>query len=179
MSSYDMLIYLSMSFFLYGFLGWIIENLFSYFAKGHLQEDGFLSGPFKPMYAIAMTILIFFAEFTKVNLIILLGLCFIVPTIVEYVTGYLIRRYFHKNYWDYSELNYNYQGLVCLSFSFAWTVLTFIGIKYFQPFIVNTIFDIISPIAFLIVAFLSIIILVDIGTTFIKEFNLQRVRIKN
>lgn len=101
------------------------------------------------------------------------------PTIVEYVTGYLIRRYFHKNYWDYSELNYNYQGLVCLSFSFAWTVLTFIGIKYFQPFIVNTIFDIISPIAFLIVAFLSIIILVDIGTTFIKEFNLQRVRIKN
>ena len=178
MNNYGMIIYLAMSFFLYGFLGWVIENLFSYFVKGYFQQDGFLSGPFKPMYAIAMTILVFFAEFTKVNFFILLSLCFIVPTLVEYVTGYTIRRYFHKIYWDYSELNYNYQGLICLSFSIAWTALTFIGIKYFQPYIVNNLLDIISPIAFFIVVFLSIIIIADIGATLIKEVNLQRMRIK-
>ena len=42
------------NFFVYGFIGWIIENIFSYYIHGHFQKDGFLKGPFKPMYAIAM-----------------------------------------------------------------------------------------------------------------------------
>ena len=42
------------NFFIYGFIGWIIENIFSYYIHGHFQKDGFLKGPFKPMYAIAM-----------------------------------------------------------------------------------------------------------------------------
>lgn len=175
-NNYNLITYLAMSFFLYGFLGWVIENLFSYFAKGHFQEDGFLRGPFKPMYAIAMTILIFFAEVMKVNFFILLILCFIVPTVVEYVTGYIIRRYLHKDYWDYSTLNYNYQGLICLSFSVAWTVLTFIGVKYFQPYIVTPMFDIIAPISYLAVTLLTLVVILDIGSTFIKELNLQKVR---
>ena len=50
MNNYGLIVYLTLSFFLYGFIGWIIENVFSYFTKGHFQEDGFLWGPFKPMY---------------------------------------------------------------------------------------------------------------------------------
>ena len=42
------------NFFIYGFIGWIIENAFCYYVNGHFQYDGFLKGPFKPMYAIAM-----------------------------------------------------------------------------------------------------------------------------
>ena len=42
------------NFFIYGFLGWILENVFSYAITGHYKEEGFLIGPFKPMYAIAM-----------------------------------------------------------------------------------------------------------------------------
>lgn len=178
MYNYDFLIYIAMSFLLYGFLGWCIENLFSYFTKGHFQEDGFLNGPFKPMYAIAMAVLIFLAEVTKVNIFILLIFCFIVPTVVEYVTGFVIRRYFHKDYWDYSNLTYNYQGLICLSFSFGWAVLTFIGVRYFQPYIIKPLFDIIAPISSLIVVILSVVVILDIASTFMKEINLQRVRIK-
>lgn len=178
MNNYGWILYLAISFFLYGFIGWIIENVFSYFTKGHFQEDGFLWGPFKPMYAIAMTILIFFTEVVKVNNFILIPLCFIVPTIVEYVTGYIIRRYFHKDYWDYSNLNYNYQGLVCLSFSTAWSLLTFIGVRYFQPYIVKPILYIIYPISYLAVILFSIALILDITATLFKEINIQRLRIK-
>ena len=30
------------NFFIYGFLGWILENVFSYFKKGHMQKEGFV-----------------------------------------------------------------------------------------------------------------------------------------
>ena len=29
------------NFFVYGFIGWIIENVFSYYIHGHFQKDGF------------------------------------------------------------------------------------------------------------------------------------------
>ena len=34
------------NFFIYGFIGWIIENIFSYYIHGYFQKDGFLKGPF-------------------------------------------------------------------------------------------------------------------------------------
>ena len=178
MNNYGLILYLTLSFFLYGFIGWIIENVFSYFTKGHFQEDGFLWGPFKPMYAIAMTILIFFGDVVKVSTIILIPLCFLVPTIVEYVTGYLIRRYFHKDYWDYSKLNYNYQGLVCLSFSIAWSLLTFIGVRYFQPYIVKPLLSTIYPISYLAVILFSVVLILDITFTLLRGINIQRLKIK-
>ena len=56
MTSY--LWYFMFNFFLYGMIGWIIEEIYCFAVTGHFQEDGFLYGPFKPMYAIAMSILI-------------------------------------------------------------------------------------------------------------------------
>lgn len=176
MQKYNLITYFIMTFLLYGFLGWIIENIFCYFTKGRFQEDFFLYGPFKPMYAIAMTTLIFFAEVVKVNSFILLVLCFIVPTLVEYITGYLIRKYFHKDYWSYSELKYNYQGLICLSFSFAWALLTFIGVKYFQIYITKPMFNLIWPMARFLSIVLIIVLIFDIGFTF---SNMIPTRIRN
>ncbi|HBF6445007.1 TPA: hypothetical protein KOT04_003754, partial [Clostridioides difficile] len=49
MDNVGSLLYFLFNFFLYGFIGWIIENLYSYYKQGHFQEDGFLNGPFKPM----------------------------------------------------------------------------------------------------------------------------------
>ncbi len=70
------------NFFIYGFIGWIIENAFSYYIHGHFQKDGFLKGPFKPMYAIAMSWIL---ELYKVlpNIMFLIIISFIIPTSVE------------------------------------------------------------------------------------------------
>lgn len=136
----DLLLYLVFNFFLYGFIGWILENVFSYFKTGHFQQDGFLYSPFKPMYAIAMSILVLCSKYKQIDNYILLTLCLIIPSCVEFITGTIMREYFKKDYWDYSDLKYNYKGIICLEFSLIWTILSFICIKYFQPYLIDSLY---------------------------------------
>ncbi|WP_346869656.1 putative ABC transporter permease [Clostridium sp. UBA5119] len=162
------LLYFTFNFFFYGFVGWIIENLFCYCIRGHFQKDGFLSGPFKPMYAIAMSILVVIESTFKINVYYLIPLCFIIPTIVEYVTGIIMRNHFNKKYWDYTDVKYNFKGIICLEFSIAWTLLSFIGVKYLQV-VINQAYEIIYPIWPICSTILLIILLIDEVITF-KEF---------
>ncbi|WP_346917496.1 putative ABC transporter permease [Clostridium sp.] len=171
------LLYFIFNFFFYGFVGWIIENLFCYCTRGHFQKDGFLSGPFKPMYAIAMSILVLIESTLNINVYFLIPLCFIIPTVVEYITGIIMRNYFNKNYWDYSELKYNFKGIICLEFSMAWTILTFIGVKYLQ-IVVNNAYEIIYPIWPICSTILVIILFIDEIIT-LKEFKDKRRVIQN
>lgn len=133
------------NFFIYGFIGWIIENAFSYYIHGHFQKDGFLKGPFNPMYAIAMSWIL---ELYKVlpNIMFLIIISFIIPTSVEYITGFLMRRFFHKDYWDYSKERYNYEGIICLRFSLIWVLLSIIDVKIIHPYFIYEIYNLLNEI---------------------------------
>ena len=129
--------FLLFNFILYSFLGYLIEQVYARFTRGHFKSEGFLYGPFKPMYGFAMTILIFARYTLRLSPLTMLVLCFVIPTLVEYVSGFLTETFFNTLYWDYSTIKFNYKGLICLPFSIAWMGLCYIGIYYFQPF-VNT-----------------------------------------
>ena len=81
MTSY--LWYFMFNFFLYGVIGWIIEEVYCFAVTGHFQEDGFLYGPFKPMYAIAMAILILLQDPFQLPALLFLIPCALVPTTVD------------------------------------------------------------------------------------------------
>lgn len=120
-------------FFIYGFIGWIIENIFCYYIHGHFQEDGFLKGPFKPMYAIAMSwVIILYKAYP--NEVFLVIISMLIPTAVEYITGFIMRKYFNKDYWDYSKEKFNYEGIICLRFSIIWTALSILAVKVIHPY---------------------------------------------
>lgn len=161
MNYIDCILYFMFNFFIYGFIGWIIENVYSYYKVGHIQEEGFLNSPFKPMYAIAMSILVLIDNSLKINLLILVILCFIVPTIVEYLTGVIMRSYFNKNYWDYSKEKHNIDGIVCLRFSIYWTFLTMIGVRYFQVYIINNLYSIIAQYWIVLCPVLVLMLIID------------------
>ncbi len=134
----DIILYICFLFIIYSFLGWIIEQLYSLFKLHTFQSDSFLTIPLKPMYGIAMTLLIiFFEQFNINNIYILLFLCFIIPSLIEYISGYLLYHLLKKSYWDYSSFKYNFNGYVCLRFSLYWTLLSWIGITYVNPIIKN------------------------------------------
>ena len=129
------LFYFIFIFTLYSFLGWCLEEVFSYFVLGYFKKDGFLSIPFKPMYGTAVSILVYmyeFLEFSKWSMILFF---FLVPTTVEYVSGFLLEKYFGKSYWDYKDMKYNFQGIICLRFSLAWIGLSALTIFAIQPVI--------------------------------------------
>lgn len=125
--------YLNFTFLVYSFAGWIIEELYSKYSIGIFKKEGFLMEPLKPMYGIAMTILIFCYEILNINKIIFILLCFLVPTFVEYITGYMLKHIFCKSYWDYSDMKYNINGYISLVFSVYWFVLSYIGVVYLNP----------------------------------------------
>jgi len=153
--------YFLFNFFLYGFIGWLIENAYSYFKRRHFQREGFLNGPFKPMYAIAMSLLVVFSNMINYNAYILIPICIIVPTMVEYITGVVMRNYFNKDYWNYSELKYNFQGIICLRFSLYWTVLTFVGVQYFQTYVINNLYSIVFLLWVMICPILLLVLVID------------------
>lgn len=126
----NLIFYMFFTFIIYSFAGWLIEGLYSLYSNGTFKKEGFLIGPIKPMYGIAMTILIMCYEVFNVDKIILIILCFIVPTMVEYISGYLLKNIFNRVYWNYTDLNFNINGYVCLIFSLYWCVLSYIGVVY-------------------------------------------------
>ena len=167
----DLSFYLIFNFIVYSFFGWIIEEVYCYCTEKRFKEDGFLLGPFKPMYGIAMTMLVFFRYILRWNLIVMIPLCFFVPSIVEYISGYLLKAIFNKSYWDYSDMRFNINGFVCLKFSLYWTLLSFITVRYVEP-LINKLFLVQFRFWFIIVPILFIYIIIDLFVT-VKKLRIE------
>jgi uncharacterized membrane protein len=133
----SVLFYSLFNFIIYSFIGWIIEGIYNFTVTGRFKKEGFLIGPFKPMYGIAVTILILYKQIVEVDEVSLVLLCFLIPTTVEYISGYMLKHIFHKVYWDYSQFKYNINGLVTLKFSLYWMLLSLTGIYFLQGAIYN------------------------------------------
>ena len=168
----NLLFYLYFIFTIYSFAGWIIEELYSKYSTGKFKKEGFLKEPLKPMYGIAMTILIVFFEILKINRVAFIILCFLIPTIIEYITGYIMKNFFNISYWDYSDLKFNINGYVSLIFSCYWCILSYIGVVYMNP-VVLTLYIKYKKILNLTLILLFIIFCVDLFTILIK-FNNKR-----
>lgn len=168
----DFILYLAFNFTIYGYLGWCLENAFSYFTRGSMQKDGFLYSPFKPMYALAMMILIYLNTVVKSNFILLI-FCLVIPTTIEFITGVMMRNAFNKDYWDYSKAKYNYKGIICLEFSLYWVLLAFLTVKIIQPFIIDKVFKILAPV-WLIILPIQVTVLVEDFLMTVRRFSIHK-----
>lgn len=124
--------YLLFNFLIYSLLGFIIEQFYALFSRGHFKNEGFLYGPFKPMYGFAMTFLVYAKYILNLNFLTMLLLAIIIPTTVEYLSALLIKYRWDILYWDYSNIRPNLQGFICLPFSIAWAILCLVGIYALQ-----------------------------------------------
>ncbi|MMZ60596.1 hypothetical protein D3C76_464770 [compost metagenome] len=127
-------------FLVYSLLGWILENVYSYFTRGVFWKEGFLLGPYKPMYGFAPVILLLLVDIEEflfrqpgARLIAVIVLCVMIPTVVEYVSGYLLKAWFGRQWWDYSGYVGQVQGHICLRFSLYWGVLSLLCLYGIQP----------------------------------------------
>lgn len=121
-------------FMIYSFLGWLLENSYSLMINEGFFKPSFLKGPFKPMYGIAPVLLLIFTT-KETPWIVLIILCFFIPSIVEYTTGAMLQRFFRRQYWDYSQLPMQINGHICFPFTVCWLLLSLICIKWIHPFV--------------------------------------------
>ena len=107
-------------FFIYAFFGWIAEVGFHAITRGEFVNRGFLNGPVCPIYGFGVTaILLILGDLINTPWVVLLvGIA--VPTVIELITGWILDKFFHNKWWDYSNCKFNFKGYICLSFSILW-----------------------------------------------------------
>lgn len=129
------LYFLLLSFFVYGFLGWCTEVVYAAMKEGKFVNRGFLNGPICPIYGIGVCVVVQFLAPFKSNLFILYVMSVIVVTALEWLTGFLLEKFFHNKWWDYSQMPLNLNGYVCLLFSVIWGIACVLIVKFIDPLI--------------------------------------------
>lgn len=102
-------------FFIYSFLGWVTEVFLKYLQYHRFINRGFLIGPYCPIYgagAVLITVgrgmLSSFERSWAMSFLIAFVLC----GLLEYATSYILEKYFHARWWDYSQKPMNLHGRV-------------------------------------------------------------------
>ncbi|MBW4085825.1 putative ABC transporter permease [Paenibacillus sp. S150] len=121
-------------FMLYSFLGWVLEGSYNLHSLGTFRKEGFLKGPVKPMYGFA-PLLLLAAKDLQLPFPLMIALALLIPSAVEYISGSLLKSVFHKQWWDYSEMPYQWNGHICLKFSLYWWGLATVCLYGLQPLV--------------------------------------------
>ncbi|WP_085875237.1 putative ABC transporter permease [Peptoniphilus vaginalis] len=128
----DYLIY----FFIYAFIGWVVEVSYHAVTKGKFINRGFLAGPYCPIYGFgAIAVIYFLTDIAEKNkLVLFLGSIFI-ASLIEFIAGFMLEKIFHERWWDYSDRKLNIGGYICLEFSVIWGMFCFLLFEAVHPII--------------------------------------------
>lgn len=107
-------------FLIYAFLGWCTEVAYAALNTGKFVNRGFLNGPVCPVYGFGVLVVVVVLTPLKENLLILFTGSLLLTSAIEFVTGFLLEKLFHNQWWDYSKEPFNICGYVCLKFSILW-----------------------------------------------------------
>ena len=115
-------------FIVYSIAGWCVEVIYAAFAHKKFVNRGFLNGPVCPIYGVgAIGIVYIMSPFENLiegkwflNLILLFISSTILTSILELVVGWILERFFHQKWWDYTDDPMNFKGYVCVPFSLIW-----------------------------------------------------------
>ena len=167
------LVYLISYFFVYSFIGWLLESIYKTILQKKVVNSGFLLGPFCPIYGFGALIMYLSLRNLTNNIFVLFLFGLIVLSIFEYIVG-VFQKQFLKQSIGIIQNKFNIQGRVCLKNSIYWGILGIIFMKMIHPKVeklVNVI-----PIIYLVIGIvvLMTIIFVDTIGTVIKLVNINK-----
>lgn len=101
-------------FFIYSFLGWFWETFpCSAIELDKIYNRGFLLGPICPIYGLGASLSFGVLKNFESSLEIFIYSAFL-SCLIEYIIGYLLEKFFHKRWWDYSNYPFQIKRRVCL-----------------------------------------------------------------
>ena len=115
-------------FFVYSFLGWVLETVTATLRQKKFSNRGLVNGPFCVMYGItAVLISVGLQELTGFWLFLF---SMVYATVIEWIGGHLIEKAFKERWWDYSQVRWNLDGYICFPASFVWGILGFVMVTW-------------------------------------------------
>lgn len=161
-------------FFIYSFVGWIVEVVYYGITEGKFINRGFLAGPLCPVYGLGFYAAIWaFEPFRHNFLIIFFGMA-TACTVVELIAGVILYHTFHMRWWDYSDYKLNFRGYICLRFFIYWGIAASLGIYVLHPAVKWLIAHINFPARVGIISFFTLILVIDIVTTIVTIIGFKK-----
>ena len=160
-------------FILYAVVGWGYESILCSVTSRKFVNRGFLNGPYCPIYGCGVVIVVAVLTPLKDNLLILFIGSFLLTSILEYITGYLLEKVFHNQWWDYSDKPFNIHGYVCLKFSIYWGLACTFIMDVLHPIIYKGITLMPHIVGMILICIIMTVFFVDCGITVatILKFN--------
>lgn len=157
---------LAFFFFIYSFAGWCIEVCCAAIQKRKFVNRGFVNGPLCPIYGSgAVLFAVFLPELKEAPFFLFLAGA-ILASILEFTTGALLEKLFHRKWWDYSNIRWNYEGYVCLPFSLGWGVCAVVLNMFLNPLLVKLLGIMPKFLMVIIMIALTVALVLDtVGTT--------------
>lgn len=128
-----------LAFILYSFIGWMYETVIYTIQEKKFISSGFLKGPYCPLYGGGAVLMVFcFFDRTDSILVTFFG-GMAVATVVEYLTAVVLENVFHKKWWDYSNIKFNYKSRICLLGAVCFGTLCLLLCRVIHPLFVDLI----------------------------------------
>ena len=121
-------------FFVYSFLGWVLETAATTLKQRKFSNRGLVNGPFCVIYGI--TAVLMSVGLQELKGIWLFVFAAVYATVAEWISGHLIEKIFHERWWDYSERKRNLDGYICVSASVFWGALGYVAVRFGNRFII-------------------------------------------
>ena len=161
-------------FIIYSILGWFMEVIIVSTKKRKLTNRGFLIGPWCPIYGFgALFITVLLKKYYEDPLVLFI-MSFLLGSILEYVTSYIMEKIFHARWWDYSEHKFNVNGRISLITSLGFGFLGLILVYVFNPFFLKIVMNIPSIVFNIIMIIIGLIFITDIVTSFKIIYNIRK-----
>ena len=124
----DIILEILFLFIFFSTIGWFIETLYRSATSKTFVNPGFMTGITLPIYGFGGLILIMISKLVDMmnigyKYIALFFLSALIMTVIEYVGGYISIKYYNTKLWDYTDMRFNYKGIVCPFFTFIWGLL--------------------------------------------------------
>lgn len=111
-------------FIIYSVIGFVLETTLALLAFGKIESrQGFMYGPFCPIYGVGAAImLVTLKKFDKNDITLFFG-GVLVGSIVEYSISLFGDIVLNVRWWDYSDRFLNINGRICLLYSICWGLI--------------------------------------------------------
>jgi uncharacterized membrane protein len=112
--------------------GYVLEFSYRSYCAKKIFVPQFISCFMYGLVGVCL-VLLYYANLSLPYELILL---FLIPSIIEFLTGYIYLKFKGIRLWDYSTEAFNFLGLVCIKFSLAWFAFASLYYYFVFPFFV-------------------------------------------
>lgn len=148
-------------FFIYSFIGWLMEVICKLVEKRKFVNRGFLVGPICPIYGYGVLLIVLLIGSYKGDLLAVFLKSILVCSILEYLTSYIMEKLFNARWWDYSNYKFNLNGRISLETMLPFGLLGVFVIYFLHPIVESMVCKLNSHFIIILSIILAVLYLFD------------------